>query len=103
MILMVCLTSRVAMWMFPQIVVPPNHPIFIGFSILNHPFWGVFPLFLENTHVFKKNTPSELNKFQPKEVIGVEHRGVESKGGAKKTPWQFCGETLYPPKMDETL
>ena len=21
-------------------VVPPNHPILIGFSIINHPFWG---------------------------------------------------------------
>ena len=25
--------------------VPPNHPILIGFSIINHPFWGT--LFLE--------------------------------------------------------
>ena len=27
-----------------QIVVPPNHPFLIGFSILNHPFWGT-PIF----------------------------------------------------------
>ena len=27
-------------WMFPKIVVPPNHPMSIGFSIINHPFWG---------------------------------------------------------------
>ena len=32
-------------WMFPKMVVPPNHPFSIGFSIINHPF-GV-PLFLE--------------------------------------------------------
>ena len=25
---------------------PPNHPILIGFSIINHPFWGKIPLFL---------------------------------------------------------
>ena len=25
--------------MFPKIVVPPSHPILIGFSIINHPFW----------------------------------------------------------------
>ena len=31
--------------MFPKIVVPPNHPILIGFSIINHPFWGVFLYF----------------------------------------------------------
>ena len=27
-------------WMFPKIVVPPNHPFLIGISIINHPFWG---------------------------------------------------------------
>ena len=26
-------------WMFPKIVVPPNHPFLIGFSIINHRFW----------------------------------------------------------------
>ena len=36
-------------WMFPKIVVPPNHPILIGFSIINHPFWGT-PIF-GNTHI----------------------------------------------------
>ena len=30
--------------MFPEIGVPPNHPILIGFSIINHPFWGT-PIF----------------------------------------------------------
>ena len=27
-------------WVFPKIGVPPNHPILIGFSVINHPFWG---------------------------------------------------------------
>ena len=36
-------------WMFPKIVVPPNHPILIGFSIINHPFWGT-PIF-GNIHI----------------------------------------------------
>ena len=36
-------------WMFPKIVVPPNHPILIGFSIITHPFWGI-PIF-GNTHI----------------------------------------------------
>ena len=27
-------------WGFPKIGVPPNHPILIGFFIINHPFWG---------------------------------------------------------------
>ena len=31
---------------FPKIVVypPPNHPILIGFSIINHPFFGNTPM-----------------------------------------------------------
>ena len=33
-----------------KIGVPPNHPILIGFSIINHPFLGT-PIF-GNTHVF---------------------------------------------------
>ena len=37
-------------WVFPQIMVPPNHPFnLIGFSIINHPFWGT-PIF-GNTHI----------------------------------------------------
>ena len=35
--------------MFPKIGVPPNHPFLIGFSIINHPFWGPTPIF-GNTH-----------------------------------------------------
>ena len=32
-------------WMFPKIVgFPPKSSILIGFSILNHPFWGT-PIF----------------------------------------------------------
>ena len=30
-------------WVFPKIRLPPNHPILIGFSIINHPFWGKKP------------------------------------------------------------
>ena len=31
-------------------MVPPNHPILIGVSIINHPFWGPTPIF-GNTHM----------------------------------------------------
>ena len=27
-------------WGGPKIGVPPNHPFLVGFSIINHPFWG---------------------------------------------------------------
>ena len=36
-------------WMFRKIVVPPKSSILIGFSIINHPFWGT-PIF-GNTHI----------------------------------------------------
>ena len=35
-------------WGFPKMVVPPNQ-ILMGFSIINHPFWGT-PIF-GNTHI----------------------------------------------------
>ena len=41
--------KMILIWMFPKIVVPPNHPILIGFCIINHPFWGT-PI-LGNTHI----------------------------------------------------
>ena len=41
-----------SMWMFPKIVVPPNHPILIGCSILNHPFWG-YPYFWKHPCKFQ--------------------------------------------------
>ena len=38
------------MWMFPKIGgFPPESSILVGFSIINHPFWGT-PIF-GNTHV----------------------------------------------------
>ena len=43
--------------MFPKIVVPcgtPKSSILIGFSIINHPFWG--PLFWEHPHEYYKTT-----------------------------------------------
>ena len=40
-------------WMFPKIVVPPNHPILIGYSIINYPFWGT-PIF-GSSHIFFKD------------------------------------------------
>ena len=50
-------------WMFPKIVVPPNHPILIGFSNINHPFWGPAPIF-GNTHLmfYPTNSTNSLDK-----------------------------------------
>ena len=38
----------VIQWVFPKIVVPPKSSILIGFSSINHPFFGV-PPFKETT------------------------------------------------------
>ena len=52
---------HVPIWMFPKIVVPPNHPILIGLSTINHPFWGS-PIF-GNTYITldASETPNEKN------------------------------------------
>ena len=43
-------------WVFPKIMVPPKSSILIGFSIINHPFWGA-PIF-GNTHMGWQVLPS---------------------------------------------
>ena len=48
----------IRIWMFPKIMgFPPKSSILIGFSIINHPFWGT-PIF-GNTHmvVWKRELP----------------------------------------------
>ena len=37
--------AKVYRWVFPKIMVPPKSSILIGFSIINHPFWGKTPYF----------------------------------------------------------
>ncbi len=39
-----CRVEWWTMWVFPKIMVPPNHQFSIGFSIINHPFSGT-PIF----------------------------------------------------------
>ena len=41
--------TRRRIWVFPKIVVPPKSSILIGFSIINHPFWGTS--IFGNTHM----------------------------------------------------
>ena len=47
-----------AIWTFPKIRVPPNHPILIGypiligFSFINHPFWGFSPYFRKPPYIY---------------------------------------------------
>ena len=39
----------------------PKSSILIGFSIINHPFWGVFPRFLEG-HPYQLSVKSVTNQ-----------------------------------------
>ena len=43
-------------WLFSKIgVLPPNHPILIGFgTIINHPFWGTrwYQYFWKHPHIY---------------------------------------------------
>ena len=46
-------------WVFPKIGVPPNHEFYIiGFSIINHPFWGT-PIF-GNTQIDQQDHPAVI-------------------------------------------
>ncbi len=52
----------VVTWMFPKIGAKlPNHTILIGFSIINHPFWGPTPIFV-STPIY---LPQREIVFQP--------------------------------------
>ena len=47
-------------------MLPPNHPILIGFSTINHPFWGPTPIF-GNIHVLTIDPNLQRNIL----VLGV--------------------------------
>jgi len=55
---------------------PPNHPFLIGFSIINHPFWGT-PIF-GNAHLFSAISRKIVALFTRKEY------GVHLLGKAKR-------------------
>ena len=64
----------------------PNHPILIGFSIINHPFWGT-PIF-GNTHI--KETISDsvklsLRQAKPAKLGKLETLPVLSQGKVQNT------------------
>ena len=47
----ICWPNLGKIWVFPKIGVPPKSSILIGFSIINHPFWGT--PFFGNTHMIQ--------------------------------------------------
>ena len=68
-----------ATWMFPKIGVPPNHPILIRFSTINHPFWGT--LIFGNTHIYglpSLRSPKRLRRRSLCECFGTNGWTLES-------------------------
>ena len=45
-----------SIWWFPEIVVPPNHPLIVGFSTINQPSWGT-QLFRKHPYHFIFSVP----------------------------------------------
>ena len=48
--IVMCQMPKIITWVFPKNSGTPKSSILIGFSIINHPFWGI-PIF-GNTHMF---------------------------------------------------
>ena len=65
--------------LFPKIGVPLNQSILMGFSILNHPFWG--PTIFGNTHNIpfppKKKKHLSFQSFSKFEVISKPAKSQE--------------------------
>ena len=106
-------------------MVPPNHPILIGFSIINHPFWGttIFGNTFFITYVYRvkwltsiqkhhisthKQQPSEKRNrsrvYQPRlsrhlPVAGGHFLGVP-KSGDLGPWWRGAAKRLGPSRQD---
>ena len=98
-------------WVFPQIMVPPNHPILIGFSIINHPFWDT-PIF-GNTHIYNEFFKYHLipmfigllsslrhQAMQERNLLSHLHKIYSNLKFAKKIPHTFWPP---PPKKKKCL
>ena len=59
-------------WMFPKMVVPPKSSILIGFSVINHPFWGT--TIFGNIHIQNK-LPSRRLTVRPWKVTFPNRKG----------------------------
>ena len=72
------LSQEVTIWVFPKIGVPPNHPSLIGFSIINHPFWG--------TTIF-----GNIHMIQVGKLVGE----------SNEKRWRYFPKSAGPPKFNE--
>ena len=61
--------SHFSLWVFPKIVVPPNHQfVHRVFPYFHHPFWGTHPYFWFNTLIGPIQKHEQPNPFQPPSV-----------------------------------
>ena len=78
-------------WVFPKIGVPPNHPFLLGFSIINHPFWGT--AIFGNTHI--------VIVF---ESLRSGEQRADTIGGSRQYPWcwnhQVGKQPLHPWRLE---
>ena len=72
-------------WGFPKMVVFPKSSILMGFSIINHPFWGT-PIF-RNTHTIAENRPKPKRK---QTRIPTIHFQVRTARQIKNAGLSFC-------------
>ena len=81
-------------WMFPKIVVPPNHPILIGFSIINHPFWGT-PI-LGNIHIWLYLGGGFHHFFFSPRTLGRSSNLTNIFSNGLKPPIRYIGYEILP-------
>ena len=68
-------------WRFPKMRVSPNHPIFVGFSIINYPFW--VPPFMK--------TPRAQNSLNHETVPAGSHgQGVGARLATRRAAWGYA-------------
>ena len=91
-------------WVFPKIgFFPPKSSILIGFSIINHPFWGFYPYFLK--HQQGNRCPDFLcfrshrvllvlwSDMHPPTGLHHRHKGIPQKGHQQERETDRTGGT----------
>ena len=84
-----CCSWWIIKWMFPKIVAfPPKSSILLGFSSINHPFWGT--TIFGNTQICSQRISGTILYYQPKQCTII--RGSPSNftidlQSLEKLPW----------------
>ena len=87
-----------SIWMFPKGGVPPNHPFLIGFSIINHSFWGttifgnihIIHSIRNSARICKKKATSNF-PFPSWWRWPAQPWGSHGRNFSSTEPWSSCG------------